>query len=144
MSQIKVFYDEKWYAPTNTVNVNGDSLLHSPPYEILSGRVSQWFGMPPPPQPPVFHGVGYVGVSMLIVRGLESPSRVKSIKKHLERFPDVFPFAAAEEGKDFGMAPILKVHDTGYVNYLQTIYDEWYYSSAFVMWELEAQSVIFA
>ena len=79
---------------------------------------------------------------MLIVRGLESPSRVKSIKKHLEKFSDAFPFVVAEEEggiKDFGMAPILKVHDTGYVNYLQTIFDEWYYSSAFVMWELEAQ-----
>ena len=55
--------------------------------------------------------------------GLESPSRVKSIKQHLERFPRTFPFA--RQIKDYGMEPILAVHDAEYVNYLQTIFDEW-------------------
>jgi acetoin utilization deacetylase AcuC-like enzyme len=59
---------------------------------------------------------------------LESPSRVKSIREYLERFPETFPFHGAGM-RDFGIGPILAVHDSEYVNYLQTIFDEWYVPS---------------
>ena len=54
---------------------------------------------------------------------VECPDRVKNIKSHLEKFPDEFPIT--EHTKDFGMGPILAIHDLDYVTYLQTIYGEW-------------------
>jgi acetoin utilization deacetylase AcuC-like enzyme len=112
MSQIRVFYDDKWYLILPGLDkTNPASLLHSPKYEILSGHVTQWFGLSRTRDQEADF--------------LESPSRVKSIKDHLERFPESFPFHAAGN-RDFGMEPILAVHDPGYVNYLQTIFDEWY------------------
>lgn len=94
------------------------SLLHSPQYEILSGHVTQWFG-----KLPRLLCVPWNGTDTYV---LESPSRVKNIKEHLERFPLTFPFASKGEMKDFGTGPILAVHDAAYVNHLQTIFDEWY------------------
>jgi acetoin utilization deacetylase AcuC-like enzyme len=82
------------------------SLLHSPPYEILSGHVTEWFGKT------MFSGFD-----------VESPERVKHIKIHLEKFPDEFPITT--KNKDFGMDPILEVHEKEYVDHLQTIYEEW-------------------
>jgi acetoin utilization deacetylase AcuC-like enzyme len=54
---------------------------------------------------------------------VESPERVKHIKAHLEKFPDEFPITT--NTKDYGVEPILEVHEKEYVDYLQTIYDEW-------------------
>jgi acetoin utilization deacetylase AcuC-like enzyme len=54
---------------------------------------------------------------------VECPDRVKNIKSHLEKFPDEFPIT--DNTKDFGMEPILAIHDADYVTYLQTIYREW-------------------
>jgi acetoin utilization deacetylase AcuC-like enzyme len=54
---------------------------------------------------------------------LESPERVKEIKKHLEQFPEEFPITTITE--DFGLDPILGVHDADYIHYLQSIFQEW-------------------
>jgi len=54
----------------------------------------------------------------------ESPDRVKHIKRHLDKFPNEFPIS--QEIQDFGLDPILAIHDIDYVNHLQTIFDEWY------------------
>ena len=35
-------------------------------------------------------------------------------------------FPISLETKDFGVDPILAVHDADYVEYLQTIYPQWY------------------
>ena len=66
--------------------------------------------------------VWYLLISCLVVNP-ESPERVKHIKSHLERFPEEFPVTT--DTKDFGLDPILEVHDVDYVEYLQTIFLEW-------------------
>jgi len=83
------------------------SLLHSPSYEILSGRITEWFG----------------SSQFNSTIDIESPDRVKNIKSHLEKLPETFPFTTSV--KDFGMDPILAIHDRDYVDYLQTIFDQW-------------------
>lgn len=55
---------------------------------------------------------------------VESPDRLKKIKAHLELFPEDFPII--REIKDYGLDPILAIHDADYVEYLQTIYPQWY------------------
>jgi acetoin utilization deacetylase AcuC-like enzyme len=54
---------------------------------------------------------------------VESPERVKHIKTHLEKFPDEFPITT--KNNDYGVDPILEIHEKEYVEYLQTIYEEW-------------------
>jgi acetoin utilization deacetylase AcuC-like enzyme len=54
---------------------------------------------------------------------VESPERVKCIKKHLEKFPEEFPITTKHN--DYGVDPILEIHEKGYLDYLQTIYEEW-------------------
>jgi len=56
----------------------------------------------------------------------ESPDRVKAIKSHLEQFPNEFPILPKQVLKDFGIDPILVIHDARYVDYLRTIYQQWY------------------
>jgi acetoin utilization deacetylase AcuC-like enzyme len=73
----------------------------------LSGNITQWFGRP----------------SLIQKLNIECPGRVKNIKSRLERFPDEFPIT--ENTKNFGMEPILAIHDADYVTYLQKIYHEW-------------------
>src|SRR5271154_2960155 len=67
---------------------------------------------------------GLVCLPLLTWTDLESPDRVKNIKSHLEKFPDTFPITTSI--KDFGMDPILAIHDRDYVEYLQTIFEQWY------------------
>jgi hypothetical protein len=67
---------------------------------------------------------GLVCLPLLAWTDLESPDRVKNIKFHLEKFPDTFPITTSI--KDFGMDPILAIHDGDYVEYLQTIFGQWY------------------
>jgi len=55
---------------------------------------------------------------------VESPERLKKIKAHLELFPEDFPII--RETQDYGLDPILAIHDADYVEYLQTIYPQWY------------------
>ena len=77
---------------------HAESLLHDPPHEILSGR---------------------------LVPYLESPDRLQKIKTALEQ-DDSFELVLARDDwhpdvKDH----ILAVHAKDYVEYLETIYDEW-------------------
>ena len=67
---------------------------------------------------------GLVCLPLLLWTDLESPDRVKNIKSHLEKFPDTYPIITSI--KDFGMDPILAIHDRDYVEYLQTIFEQWY------------------
>jgi acetoin utilization deacetylase AcuC-like enzyme len=55
---------------------------------------------------------------------VESPERLSAIKIHLEKFATEFPIRA--EVRDFGLEPILAVHEKEYVDYLRTIYPQWY------------------
>ena len=102
--------------------LNITSLLHCPPYELLSGRITQWFGTLPCPRPR--NTVSFLRI--VLMRYVESPDRVKAIKLHLEEFPGDFPIVPKESLKDFGINPILAIHDAKYVDYLQTIYQLWY------------------
>ena len=77
---------------------HAESLLHDPPHEILSGR---------------------------LVPYLESPDRLQKIKTTLEQ-DDSFEIVSAQDDwppdvKDY----ILAVHSKEYLEYLETIYDEW-------------------
>lgn len=67
---------------------------------------------------------GLVYDSFLIGTDLESPERIKQIKSYLEKFPEEFPFTT--NTKDYGLAPILVIHDREYVEYLQNIFQEWF------------------
>jgi hypothetical protein len=49
---------------------------------------------------------------------------VKNIKAHLEKFPQDFPITTAT--KDYGLDPILAIHDVEYIEYLRTIFPEWH------------------
>jgi len=49
---------------------------------------------------------------------------VKQIKSHLEKFPEEFPITT--HIKDFGLDPILEIHDPDYIEYLKTIFQQWY------------------
>ncbi|KAI1786800.1 hypothetical protein LXA43DRAFT_897299 [Ganoderma leucocontextum] len=74
------------------------SLLHDPPHEILSGR---------------------------LVPYLESPDRLRKIKAALGQ-DDSFEIVPAEDDWPLDIkAYILAVHSEDYVEYLETIYDEW-------------------
>ncbi|KAM5539348.1 hypothetical protein V8D89_006982 [Ganoderma adspersum] len=74
------------------------SLLHDPPHEILSGR---------------------------LVPYLESPDRLQKIKTALEQ-DDSFEIDSAQDDWPPDIRNhILAVHAKDYVEYLETIYDEW-------------------
>ncbi|KAI0714634.1 hypothetical protein C8Q76DRAFT_431838 [Earliella scabrosa] len=74
-----------------------DCLLHNPPHEILSGR---------------------------LVPYLESPDRMRRIKGALEQ-DDRFELVPADRDWPDIKSHILAVHSAEYVDYLETIYDEW-------------------
>ena len=77
---------------------HNETLLHNPPHEILSGR---------------------------LVPYLESPDRVQTIKGALEQ-SDAFEIVPAEDNWPEDVKEhILAVHSKDYVDYLETIYDEW-------------------
>lgn len=76
---------------------HADCLVHDPPHEILSGR---------------------------LVPYLESPGRVQRIKSSLEEH-DAFQVVAAEDEWPDVKTHILAVHSEEYVDYLETIYDQW-------------------
>jgi len=67
---------------------------------------------------------GLVYDPFLTETDLESPERVKQIELHLEKFPEEFPITT--NTKDYGLAPILAIHDREYVEYLQNIFQEWF------------------
>ena len=67
---------------------------------------------------------GLVFLQFFSAPEIESPDRVRNIKTHLEKYPDIFPIITRT--KDFGIDPILAVHDRDYVEYLRTIFDQWY------------------
>ena len=48
---------------------------------------------------------------------------MKQIKSHLEKFPEDFPIT--HNSKDYGLDPILAIHDADYIEYLQTIFHLW-------------------
>ena len=74
-----------------------DCLLHNPPHEILSGR---------------------------LVPYLESPDRMRRIKGALEQ-DDRFELVPADRDWPDIKSHILAVHSAEYVDYLETIYEEW-------------------
>ena len=77
---------------------HAESLLHDPPHEILSGR---------------------------LVPYLESPDRLQKIKTALER-DDSFEIVLAQDDWPPDIRDhILAVHTKDYLEYLETIYDEW-------------------
>ena len=77
---------------------HNETLLHNPPHEMLSGR---------------------------LVPYLESPDRVQTIKGALEQ-SDAFEIVPAEDNWPEDVKEhILAVHSKDYVDYLETIYDEW-------------------
>jgi len=70
-------------------------LSHNPPFEVSSGR---W------------------------LPHYESPARLVSIHQALIKHPETFRLISHRE---FGLAPILRVHSPDFVEYLQTAYKEW-------------------
>ncbi|RHZ60863.1 hypothetical protein Glove_350g173 [Diversispora epigaea] len=70
-------------------------LKHAPQYEILSGNFVEY---------------------------VESPSRITLIKEHLSQFPEKFEICSH---LDYGLEPILSIHDNDYIEYLKTAYIEW-------------------
>ncbi|RDX50512.1 Arginase/deacetylase [Lentinus brumalis] len=72
-------------------------LSHDPPHEILSGR---------------------------LVPYLESPDRVRRIKQSLEE-DDTFQIISADDDWPDINVHILAVHSHDYLQYLETIYEEW-------------------
>ncbi len=72
-------------------------LSHDPPHEILSGR---------------------------LVPYLESPDRVRKIKQSLEE-DDAFQILPADDDWPDISVHILAVHSHDYLQYLETIYEEW-------------------
>lgn len=48
---------------------------------------------------------------------------MKQIKSHLQKFPKEFPITG--KLKDYGLDPIIAIHDADYVEYLQTIFPIW-------------------
>ncbi|CAG8518335.1 8661_t:CDS:2 [Diversispora eburnea] len=70
-------------------------LKHAPQNEILSGNFVEY---------------------------LESPSRITLIKEHLSQFPEKFEICSH---LDYGIEPILSIHDNDYIEYLKTAYIEW-------------------
>ncbi|KAF9151145.1 hypothetical protein DFQ26_001354, partial [Actinomortierella ambigua] len=72
-------------------------LLHAPTYEFHSGAENHYH---------------------------ESPDRLTAIAKWLESRPEK-RFVLSKDIVDHGMAPIQKIHKPDFLEYLQTIYDEW-------------------
>ncbi|CAG8593651.1 5500_t:CDS:2 [Paraglomus brasilianum] len=70
---------------------------HAPKYEILSGNLVDYF---------------------------ESPVRIEIIKSHLQSFSSSHNYTF-HESTDYGIDAILAVHDSDFVQYLKTAYDEW-------------------
>ena len=68
---------------------------HDPPFEIAEGGTKQPF--------------------------FEAPARMDCIRRAL----DATDWAAYVAPTDFGLDPILAVHDAGYVDFLRTGYDRW-------------------
>ena len=69
--------------------------LHNPPFEIFEGGVHMPY--------------------------LENPDRMERILAALK----VEDWAELSEPEDFGLDPILAVHDAGYVDFLRSAYTEW-------------------
>jgi acetoin utilization deacetylase AcuC-like enzyme len=104
MSRITVYYDEKWYLLVLyflTVVFSIIRLMKFLVDALRNGSVRTAFGR----------------------ADVESPERVKCIKKHLEKFPEEFPIMT--NNNDYGVDPILEIHEKEYLDYLQTIYEEW-------------------
>ncbi|OAQ25507.1 Arginase/deacetylase [Linnemannia elongata AG-77] len=70
--------------------------LHTPEFEFHGGAQSQHY---------------------------ECPERREAILKYLESHSD--SFEVTEHVEDFGYEPIKRVHKQGFLNYLETAYDEW-------------------
>ena len=51
----------------------------------------------------------------------ESPSRIENVVAALERNG----FAEPTPARDFGIEPVLRVHDAAYVEFLRTVFDRW-------------------
>jgi acetoin utilization deacetylase AcuC-like enzyme len=105
MPKITIFYDEKWYPPHF---LDFDQVSFIPRLTRFSADILRRGSVSPKSCPPF---------------NPESPERVKHIKSHLERFPEEFPVTTVT--KDFGLDPVLEVHDVDYIEYLQTIFHEW-------------------
>ncbi len=81
-----------------------DSLLHNPPYEILSGDKIPY---------------------------IESPARLQLIKKALEEYPSLFTsfesasYASLQDSESDVTRYVEMVHSREYLNYLSHAYDNW-------------------
>jgi acetoin utilization deacetylase AcuC-like enzyme len=98
-------------------------LSHNPPFEVSSGRWQPHSGM-------FCYSVDvftacFMPIKYLIYRfcpTVESPARLVSIHAALIKEPNVFNLIPH---RDFSLAPILRVHSSDFVAYLQTAYEEW-------------------
>jgi len=57
----------------------------------------------------------------LLVEPFERPSRMDYVLKRI----DEVSLGPVEAPRDFGLDPILKIHDAGYVSFLETAWQEW-------------------
>ncbi|KAI8983978.1 hypothetical protein BDF20DRAFT_857293 [Mycotypha africana] len=73
-----------------------DGLLHNPPFEVTSGKIKPY---------------------------VESPERLKSIKKYIDENPSMFQLISPIS--DYTLKPILDIHRPDYIAFLESIYQEW-------------------